>query len=137
MEFKSEAERQKYDMQQLVGNTLRIGVSLACIVAFIGGVIYLVNHGGESFSFDDYRHFSYGQAEQHTDYTTLSGILSGLKQFTAIGWIQTGVLILILTPIMRVLLSLVDFIKERDWLYAVITAIVLAVIISNSLGGIK
>lgn len=137
MEFKTEAERQKYDMQQLIGNTLRIGVSLACLVAFIGGIIYLVKHGGETFSFDDYRNFSYSQAEQHTDYTTLSGILAGLTSFSAIGWIQTGVLILILTPIMRVLLSLVDFVKERDWLYAIITAIVLAVIISNSLGGIK
>ena len=37
MEFKTEAERQKYDMQQLIGNTLRIGVSLACLVAFVGG----------------------------------------------------------------------------------------------------
>lgn len=36
MEFKTEAERQKYDMQQLIGNTLRIGVSLACLVAFVG-----------------------------------------------------------------------------------------------------
>ena len=81
-----------HDMRGLIGNTLRIGVSAACLVAFIGG-------------------------------------------FTAIGWIQTGVLILLLTPVLRVLLSLFDFLRERDWLYAFITAVVLAVIISNSLEG--
>ncbi len=131
------ADRQKYDMQQLVGNTLRIGVSLACLVAFVGGLLYLIHHGGESFDISMYKDFSYAHASQHADYTTLRGIWTGLTSFTAIGWIQTGVLILILTPIMRVALSLVDFIKERDWLYAVITAVVLAVIISNSLEGLK
>ena len=73
----------------------------------------------------------------HADYTTLRGIFAGLASFSAVGWIQTGVLILILTPIMRVLLSLIDFLKDRDWLYAIITAIVLAVIISNSIEGFK
>lgn len=131
------ADRQKYDMQQLVGNTLRIGVSLACLVAFEGGLLYLIHHGGESFDIGMYKDFSYANAPQHADYTTLSGIWAGLTSFTAVGWIQTGVLILILTPIMRVALSLVDFIKERDWLYALITAVVLAVIISNSFEGLK
>ena len=40
-----------------------------------------------------------------------------------------------MTPIMRVVLSLVDFVQERDWLYAAITAVVLAIIIVNSIGG--
>ena len=42
---------------------------------------------------------------------------------------------LILTPILRVVLSLLDFTLERDWLYAGITAIALAVIVVNSIGG--
>ena len=47
------------------------------------------------------------------------------------------VLVLILTPILRVALSLIDFLKERDWLYAFITAVVLAVILINSFEGMK
>ena len=46
-----------------------------------------------------------------------------------------GVIVLILTPILRVVLSLFDFLRERDWLYSIITAIVLAVILCNSVGG--
>lgn len=130
------------DIKLLISRTLRWGVSIACLVAFAGGVLYLVCHGGEAFDLAQYQSFSYTNTRavdytELSDYTTLGGILHGFSHFTAVGWIQTGVLILILTPIMRVALSLLDFVKERDWLYAIITALVLAVIISNSLGGVK
>lgn len=124
----------KNDIQQLVAHTLRLGVSLACLVAFVGGVMYLVHHGGETFDPEQYRNFSYA-ADHAAEYTTLGGILNGWLHFTPVGWIQAGVLILILTPIMRVALSLVDFLRERDWLYAFITAVVLAVILLNSFEG--
>lgn len=130
------------DIQLLISRTLRWGVSIACLVAFIGGVLFLICHGGEAFDLAQYQDFSYTNTQavdytKLTDYTTLGGILIGFTHFTAVGWIQTGVLVLILTPIMRVALSLIDFLKERDWLYAIITAVVLAVIISNSIGGVK
>lgn len=124
------------DIQLLISRTLRWGVSIACLTAAIGGVLYLVRHGGEPFDPARYRSFSYA-AEHAADYTTPGGILAGFAAFTPVGWIQTGVLALILTPVMRVALSLIDFIKERDWLYAAITAVVLAVIIMNSVGGAK
>ena len=37
----------KLDIQQLIGNTLRRGVTLACLLAALGGLYYLVTHGGE------------------------------------------------------------------------------------------
>lgn len=121
--------REQRDMQQLIGNTLRIGVFTAALVALLGGIIYLVRHGAEPMP--DYTHFSY--TDHHdASYTTLHGILDGVCHFTAAGWIQLGVIVLFLTPIMRVVLSLLDFVKQRDWLYAAITAIVLGVIIVNS-----
>lgn len=117
-------------IQILISQTLRIGVSIACVIAAVGGIIYLVSHGGDSMP--DYTHFSYAEAHP-AEYTTLGGIFAGLGRMDARSWIQLGVIALILTPILRVLLSLVDFLKERDWLYAAITSIVLAVIIGNSL----
>ena len=122
------------DLKILLSRTLRWGVSIACLISFIGGVIYLTHEGGKPFSLSVYRDFSYA-AEQPDSYTTLSGIWEGFTQMTAVGWIQTGVLLLILTPILRVVISFFDFLFQRDWLYAVITAIVLAVILFNSLGG--
>ena len=123
----------KYDIQQLIGNTLRWGVSTACLIALIGGGIYLYLHGSEPVP--DYTHFDYHEAFRQTQYTTLSGIFGGLTSLNAQSWIRFGVVVLILTPILRVLLSLVDFLAEHDWLYALITSIVLGIIISNSIGG--
>ena len=125
----------RHDIQQLIGNTLRWGVTIACLIAFVGGVLYLIHHGGEPMK--DYSTFVPAGTQGTETYTTLSGILDGVLHMTAVGWIQLGVIALLLTPILRVALSLLDFLQEHDWLYAGITAIVLSVIILNSVGGIK
>ena len=122
------------DIQQLIGNTLRWGVILACLLATIGGVYYLMEHGLDPVP--DYRHFDIASAAAQTNYTTLGGVWQGILHGDAASCVQVGVIVLILTPIARVVLSLFDFIVEQDWLYVSITAIVLAVIISNSLGGV-
>jgi hypothetical protein len=122
------------DIQQLIGNTLRWGVILACLLATIGGVYYLMQHGLDPVP--DYRHFDVASAAAQTNYTTLGGLWQGILHGDAASCVQVGVIVLILTPIARVVLSLFDFIVEQDWLYVSITAIVLAVIISNSLGGV-
>ena len=113
------------DIQQLIGNTLRWGVILACLLATIGGVYYLIQHGLDPVP--DYRHFEAANAAAQFNFTTLGGLWQGILH---------GVIVLILTPIARVVLSFFDFIVEQDWLYVAITAIVLTVIISNSLGGV-
>lgn len=123
----------KHDLQQVIGNTLRWGVTIACTIAAIGGIVYLVRHGGETMP--DYTTFDYAKASAETDYTTLAGIWYGVMGGSGRSLIQLGVIALLLTPITRVVLSLLDFIQEHDWLYAAITAVVLAVIICNSLEG--
>ena len=122
------------DIQQLIGNTLRWGVILACLLATIGGVYYLMEHGLDPVP--DYRHFDVASAAAQTNYTTLGGLWQGILHGDAASCVQVGVIVLILTPIARVVLSLFDFIVEQDWLYVSITAIVFAVIISNSMGGV-
>ena len=124
---------EKTDIQLLIARTLRWGVGIACALAVVGGAMYLWQHGGDPMK--DYTHFPADAESSRTAYTTLEGIFSGVMGLTAVGWIQLGVVVLLLTPMMRVALSLVDFVKERDWLYAFITAVVLYVIIVNSIGG--
>ncbi len=117
-------------MNELIGNTLRIGVFAACIIALIGGIYYLLTTSGQLVP--DYKTFHEGGA----NYTTFEGIIRGAFSMSATEWMQLGVVVLMLTPIMRVVLSLVDFSIQRDWLYVGITAIVLIVIIVNSLVGV-
>lgn len=120
-------------LQILIARTLRIGVATACIISAAGGAIYLYQHGFEPMP--DYSRFSYADAPLHAEYTTLGGIFSAAAAGRAVGFIGIGVLCLLLTPIMRVVLSLADFVCRRDWLYAAITTVVLGVILYNSLFG--
>ena len=122
------------DIQQLIGNTLRWGVILACLLATIGGIYYLTQHGLSPVR--GYPHLDAASPAAQCDVTTLGGLWHGILHGDAASCIQVGVLVLILTPIARVVLSFFDFIVEQDWLYVAITAIVLTVIISNSLGGV-
>ena len=117
-------------MQQLIGSTLRIGVMTACCIAILGGANNLISDGSETMP--DYYKF-HGEP---TPLTSLSGIFGGLIHLKAANLIQLGVLVLMLTPITRIILSLFDFAHQRDWLYVAITTIVFLVIFLNSLGGI-
>lgn len=117
-------------LQLLIARTLRIGVATACVISAIGGIVYLFQHGLEPMP--DYSSFSYADAPLHPEYTTLGGIFRAAAAGQAVGLIGIGVLCLLLTPIMRVVLSLADFLRQRDWLYTAITAAVLAVIVYNS-----
>ena len=120
----------KNGMNELIGNTLRIGVFAACTIALLGGIYYLATTSGHPVP--DYTTFHKGAVS----YTTFEGIVRGAFSLSATEWMQLGVVVLMLTPIMRVVLSLVDFSIQRDWLYVAITAIVLVVIIVNSLVGV-
>lgn len=119
------------DLSVLVGQILRIGVIIASITVLFGGVLYLIAHGNERVP--DYQHFV-GEGAANT---TLFGIVHGAFQHNIPQIIQLGVLILVFTPIVRVIGSLFGFVIERDVLYIVITLIVLAVITFSILSGIK
>lgn len=125
-----ETNNESKKMQLLISSTLRIGVITASTIALIGGIYYLICHGADTIP--NYHKF-HGEA---TNLTTLKGIFAGVYQKQAENCIQLGVIILLLTPISRIILSLFDFAIQRDWLYVVITAIVLAVIILNSISGL-
>lgn len=118
-----------HKMQNLIGHALRIGVVTACIVAIAGGIYYLAAHGFEPIP--DYREFH----SESASFTTARGIWHGVTHLQAKEWMQLGVVLLIFTPVVRVALSLVLFLRERDWLYVAITAIVLGVILGNMLEG--
>ncbi|ERJ57488.1 DUF1634 domain-containing protein [Sphingobacterium paucimobilis] len=119
------------DISLLVGQILRIGVLLASVTLIIGGVLYLTVHGKDPIP--DYTKFI---AETNAN-TTLSGIIAGVMQINVPQIIQLGVLLLICTPIVRVIGSLVGFIIEKDTMYIIITLIVLSVIAGSIISGLK
>jgi len=119
-----------YDMEQLIGQVLRYGVLTSGIIAIIGGIWYLIQSGS---GIPNYTSFS----GEPAGYTSLTGIIKGLAAGSAKEIIQLGVVILIATPILRIVFSLFSFILEKDRLYVVITLIVLLIIIFSMFGGLK
>jgi uncharacterized membrane protein len=63
-----------------------------------------------------------------------SAIGTGLRELRPIGFAQAGLLVLIATPVVGVMASVVAFVLERDRLYAAITIVVLAILLVSLFG---
>ena len=114
-------------VENIIGHLLRIGVLVSAMVVLLGGAIYLYGHGR---SVANYRVF---QGEP-ANYRQIGGILREAKDFRGRGIIQLGLLLLIATPIARVIFALFGFAAEKDRMYATFTAIVLMVLLYSLLG---
>jgi uncharacterized membrane protein len=116
------------DMQQILGWVLRAGVSLSMLVVCIGGVLYLYRHGHETVN---YQKFTGVPDFVHSASGIFNGILAGRGRAI----IQAGIILLIATPVIRVVFSAIGFVIEKDWLYTGISLLVLLVIVVSALTG--
>jgi uncharacterized membrane protein len=110
------------EVEQVVGNLLRIGVITAAMVVLAGGIMYLVRHGGEV---TDLRIFHGEPADLRSPVGIVEDVFDGRRRAI----IQFGLLVLIATPVARVVFSVYAFVRQRDSLYVVVTLIVLAVLL--------
>jgi uncharacterized membrane protein len=110
-----------------LSSSFSYGVLLASAIVLIGGILYLIRHGGEPA---DYQIFQGEPAEFCSPVGVVRAVLSGSRR----GLIQFGLLLLIATPIVRVVVSLLAFCWRRDFLYAIVTLLVLAGLIYSTLG---
>ena len=62
---------------------------------------------------------------------TLSAVLSGVLSLDPASVLVLGALALIATPFSRVAISIVAFAQRRDWLYVIITSVVMAILIAG------
>jgi uncharacterized membrane protein len=108
-------------LETFIGNLLRAGVLLAATVVAVGGVIYLVQHHSDAVSYKTF----HGEGRE---LRTLTGIWISALHFKSEALIQLGLLLLIATPIARVLLAAVGFYMERDRLYVAVSLTVLAIL---------
>ena len=100
-------------LELIIGTLLRVGVGSSAAVVLGGGIWYLAARGMMP---THYRHF----------HAAARGSLSGLSGPEMA--IQLGLLILIATPVARVIFSLVGFSLEKDRVYVAITIVVLAIL---------
>jgi uncharacterized membrane protein len=111
-----------HTMETIMGRLLQVGVLLASFVMLVGGVLYLRAHYAAK---PDYRVFkSEPQALRH-----VGGVLKGVAAGESEAVIELAVLLLIATPVARVVFALIAFGIERDKLYIAVSAVVLAVLL--------
>jgi uncharacterized membrane protein len=115
-------------MDEVMSVLLRTGVLLAAGLVFVGGVIFLVRHPMPA---SDYRVFQGAAPELRS----IRGILREAAKFHGRGLIQLGLLVLIATPVARVLFSVCTFVYEKDWTYVAVTLIVLGLLSYSLIGG--
>ena len=103
-------------MDEIIGKLLRAGVGLAAAVVALGGAWFLFTAGG-----------------QRPDYGTFRPDVRGLFSLATLpapeAVILVGLLLLVATPVARVVFSLFAFGLERDRMYQVFTLIVLIVLL--------
>jgi len=114
-------------VEQFLGNLLRVSVLIAAGITLLGGLVLLFQHRGAAA--EDFRVFRGEPSELRSPLTIVLGALH--LEGRAI--IQFGVVLLLATPVARVAVSLVAFLVQRDRLYVVITSIVLAILLYSVL----
>jgi uncharacterized membrane protein len=108
-------------LESSIANMLRFGVILAAIVVVVGGLIYLRN---PAIAAPDYSHFHAAPASLRT----IAGVLRGVPRLDAKSVIQLGILLLIATPVTRVIFCIVGFARQDDRLYIGISTGVLIIL---------
>ncbi|GLB46588.1 membrane protein [Philodulcilactobacillus myokoensis] len=103
------------DIELIIGKILRIGVIISAIIMIIGFLLLIIT--GKS-----------GYANNYHP-TSFSEIFSGIAQMKPYAIMMLGIFCLILTPVLRVVVSIYSFYKEHDYLYVYITSFVLIVLI--------
>ncbi|MGN6640929.1 MAG: DUF1634 domain-containing protein [Mucilaginibacter sp.] len=116
------------DMQIAIGWILRIGVIVSMVVVSIGGVLFIYRHG---HSVPNYHTFT-----KIPDFISEPrGILLGVLNFKGQAIIQLGIILLVATPVLRVIFAAIGFLIEKDYLYVLISVMVLLIITISMISG--
>jgi uncharacterized membrane protein len=96
-------------LETAMGKMLRAGVLVAALVVLAGGILRLCQ---SHESAPDFTHFHGAPAA----YEHIGTIVQGVGRLDGGSLIQLGSLLLIATPVCRVLIGVAGFALMRDWL---------------------
>ncbi|WP_375510808.1 DUF1634 domain-containing protein [uncultured Nostoc sp.] len=121
---KTSSEQQ---LEYLLSNLMKYGVLIASAIVLLGGILYLIHHGAEPAGY----HFFRGEpSEFRSPVGVVKAALSGSDRAI----IQLGLLLLIATPIVRVFISLLAFLLQREFIYVIVTLLVMTSLIYSLVG---
>lgn len=116
------------DLNRSVGNLLRLGVILSVATSLIGFIKLFT----EGFKMPrKYNLLEMGDSSEKVWGTFWNSLVKG----EGMAIIQLGILLLILTPLVRIIFALIGYLKEKDYVYVIISLIVLAIMTVSFLTG--
>ena len=111
----------------VLAHLLRIGVLISAFVVIAGAVLYLGAHGRTHVNYGTFR----GEPDE---LRSVHGVVHAALEGQVTGILQLGLLLLIATPIARVIFSVFAFALEGDRMYVLFTLIVLSVLLYSLFG---
>ena len=112
----------EHGLEMAMGRMLQIGVTVAAIVVLAGGILYLKASPGPRTNYQAFH-------GAPPNLITLHGIFSGLAHLDPASIIAFGILLLVATPVCRVLFGVVGFALIKDKFYAAVSALVLVILL--------
>ncbi|WP_206812461.1 DUF1634 domain-containing protein [Paradesulfitobacterium ferrireducens] len=108
------SEKDLFDTERFISLSLRLGVYLSGFFIALGLVLYILF--GSGYPAGSFPH-------------SVSTVWQGLIELKPDAIISLGLFLLIATPIFRVGASTILFLKEKDYLYALLTLFVFCILI--------
>ncbi len=102
-----------------LASLLRAGTLLAALVLLIAGALYLAQHGQDAPGYATFH-------GEPAELKSIDGIMHATRAGNREAYVMVGLLLLIATPIARVIGCVLAFFVERDLTYVVVSLVVLA-----------
>jgi uncharacterized membrane protein len=112
-------QQDQHQLEHWVHWTLLSGLAVSAVL-LIAGLIAMLLQGHESAS----------------PHESFSAILSAALRCQGPALTTLGLLVLMITPILRVIVLLIGWVLRRDWLFAVVALVVLALLVLSLLLGV-
>jgi uncharacterized membrane protein len=123
-------------LELAIAMLLRIGVICAAVLVFVGGVLMLRHPEAHVPNYAVFHPPGVSPAgSASTAIHSITGVFYQLRSGSGASIIALGLLVLIATPIARVIFAIIGFARERDMLYTVISLIVLAILTVSLMHG--
>lgn len=107
----------------MIAIVLRVGVSMAAVLAIAGYSLFLAHHPAHAPSI-----YAFSLPPDHGHVGLVELMQSSIKRHKARDIIDLGLMVLVITPVVRVAFSAVVFLYEGDYRFVAITLLVLAIL---------
>lgn len=117
-------------VEKFMGRVLQIGVLCSAAIVLAGGIVFLAQQGHVKQQYGVFR-------GEPSEMRGVVGIFRDAFSGGGRGIVQLGLLLLIATPVARVIFSVFAFAMQRDTIYVVASLVVLAILAFSMFGNAR